>query len=189
MKKVIALILIATMLVSLVFTSCGDTNNTTSCQKTGKERLCEHILTTCENVDDTHIKTQFYEDGYFSITCTKDEKLVFYSCKESEYGNFYAELDYVENSETLNVKFEYEVQEYLCTATGVIYSNVVTSDVCEIMNVTFTHNLPEGSTPTAEEIVNTMFSPTVKLMLSQLNLTLGKDTDVSMQELGFSNWK
>ena len=189
MKKVIALILIAVMLVFSVFTSCGNTNNTVSRQKTGEEKLCEFVMQKGENKDGTHTATQLYENGYFSISCSANKKLTFHSFTENENGNFYADLIFVDGSATHDVVFKYEAQGYSCVANGIIKTNAVTSDVCEIFEVTYTHNFPQDFTPSMDQVVDVMFSPTVKLMLSQLNLTLEKDTDISMQELGYGNWQ
>ena len=189
MKKVVSLLLIAVMLISCVFTSCGDTNNTTSREKTGEEKLCEYVMQKGENNNGTHTVTQPYENGYFSITCTADKKLTFHSLTENENGNFYAELIFVNGSATHDVVFKYEALGYSCVANGMIKTNAVTSDVCEIFEVTYTNDFPEDFTPSMDQVVDRMFSPTVKLMLSQLSLTLAKDTDTTMSELGYGNWE
>lgn len=158
-------------------------------EKSAKQKLCEYIKENGANYQGTYKTIELSEDGYFSMSCTPQDELVFLWNHEYNNQTTYIKLNFYEASVTQTVTYQYELSGYTCVATGTIYTNLISPEECQVYGVSYRDDFPSSVSSQLDALIDSTFPLSVKSMLMQLNLVLLKYTDVTMSDLGFTNWR
>ena len=206
MKRAIAILMATIMLFSLV--ACG--NNTTESskpsaeapteatntkpavqEKSAYEKVKEYLKTkganyqgvyTIMHLGTTDYTISLYPDGYIYFYCSHEDE----NNSERETS---ASLKLYEGSVTQPVTFEYMQQGYKIEAKGTISTAMFSDDFTTVVGVTYKEDFPSSvSTAQIEQIVDGLFGPQVKLMLTGVESILIKNVGVSLKDLGFTSW-
>lgn len=160
-------------------------------KKTAKEKLCEYILEKGANYQGTYKIIYLDTDGDSSTTISYTEQgdIVFSYYIEAQSGSTgFVTLKLYDGSVTQTVEYQYELSGYTCTATGTLYTNIVSNDNCSLSGVTYRENFPSSvKQSTIENIVKTSDTAT-KAMLSSVDFMLAKYVGIRLKDLGFTNW-
>ena len=157
-------------------------------EKTAKQKLCEYILENGANYQGTYKIIVLGTSNSTTISYTEQGDIVFSFYNEGQYNTMFVTLKLYDGSVTQTVEYQYEQSGYTCTATGTLYTNIVSYDNCSLSGVTYRENFPSSvNQSTIEKIVKSSDTAT-KSMLASVNAMLAKYVGITLKDLGFTNW-
>lgn len=157
-------------------------------EKTAKQKLCEYIKENGANYQGTYKIIELGTSNSTTISYTEQGDIVFSYYNEGQYNTMFVTLKFYDGSVIQTVEYQYEQRGYTCTATGTLYTNIVSYDNCSLSGVTYRENFPDSvSQSTIEEIVKSSDAAT-KTMLASVNAMLAKYVGIQLKNLGFTNW-
>lgn len=157
-------------------------------EKTAKEKLSEYILENGANYQGTYKIIELGTSNSTTISYTAQGDIVFSYYNEGQYNTMFVTLKLYDGSVTQTVEYQYEQSGYTCTATGTLYTNIVSYDDCSLSGVTYRENFPSSvNQSTIEKIVLSSDAAT-KTMLASVNAMLAKYVGITLKDLGFTNW-